>query len=219
MDAVLRGRLVEIAGAKSVDGDAGTVAPSSAEQVAQVCAACAAAGVRVAVSSTAPAKGTKAPAGAVLVSLGRLDGVEVEADRLVLRAGAGASLGALRRAAEQAGMALVGVPADLADGPIGELVARGSLARRALTGVDAVLSNGDRVRSGGAMLKDVAGYDLAGTLLGSLGRLALITTVTLRLQPRGVPPVDGAPAGIPTPVLGDAVERAFDPQRLLVGRG
>lgn len=219
MDAALRARLVEIAGAKSVDGDAGTVVPGSAEHVEQVCAACATAGTRVAVTSSAPARGARAPAGAVLVSLARLDGVEVEADRLVLRAGAGAPLAAVRKAAEKAGMALVGVPGDVADAPVGELVARGSVARRALAGVEAVLADGGRVHSGGSVLKDVAGYDLAATLLGSLGRLALVTGVTLRLQPRGVPQADGAPAGIPTPVLGDALERAFDPQRLLVGRG
>jgi FAD/FMN-containing dehydrogenase len=217
MDAALRARLAAVAGDKAVDGD--TVAPGSVAEVEQVCAACAEAGVRLAVTSSRPARGAKAPAGAVVVSLARLDAVEVEADRLCLRAGAGAALAAVRAAAEKAGMVLVGIRPDLGDAPVGELLARGSLARRAVTGVEAVLPGGERVGSGGSVLKDVAGYDLAGALLGSRGSLALVTGVTLRLQPRGVPVAEAAPAGVPTRVLGDALERAFDPQRLLVGRG
>jgi len=220
MDASLRARLAEIAGGKAVDADAGTVLPTSAEQVDEVCQACAAATTRVRVTSAPPAKGTRASGDAVVVSLARLGEVEVEPDRLVVRAGAGATLGAVRAAAEKAGMVLASVGADVADAPLGELVARGSLSRRALCGVEAVLPGGGRVGSGGAVLKDVAGYDLVATLLGSLGRLALVTAVSLRLQPRGAAADGGGqPAGVPTPVLGDALERAFDPQRLLVGRG
>jgi FAD/FMN-containing dehydrogenase len=214
MDAALRSRLAGIAGDKAVDGD--SVSPQDTGQVEQVCAACAEAGVRIAVSSGGAAK---PPSGAVLVKLGKLNRVEVQAERLLVRAGAGASLGAVRAAVEKAGMTLGAVPAGTADAPVGELVARGALSRRALTGVEVVLAGGGRVGAGGSVLKDVAGYDLVGAMLGSLGRLGLVTAASLRLQPRGTAPGDGAPAGIPTPVLGDALERAFDPQRLLVGRG
>jgi FAD/FMN-containing dehydrogenase len=214
MDASLRARLAAVCGDKRVEGD--TVTPATAEQVEQVCAACAEAGTRIAVRS---ARGGKPPAGAVLVCLASLDTVEVAAERALVRAGAAATLSAVRVTAEKAGMSLAAIGAGAADGPLGELVARGQLPRRALAGVEAVLADGGRVGAGGAVLKDVAGYDLSAVLLGSLGRLALVTAVSLRLQPRGTAAEDGAPAGIPTPVLGDALERAFDPQRLLVGRG
>jgi len=228
MDADLRARLTDITGSSAVDDD--TVSPDTAEQVEQVCAALAAAGTRIAVSS-APARAAagrgKAAAGngaagavakAVTVSLSRLDGVEVEADRLVARAGAGASLGNLRAAVEKAGFilaaALDGVPADTR---VGELVGRGLLSRRALTGIEAVLPDGGRVGAGGAVLKDVAGYDLPAVLLGSEGRLALVTAAYFRLQPRGVPREASQAAGVPRAVLGDALALAFDPERLLTG--
>jgi glycolate oxidase FAD binding subunit len=218
MDAALRARLAEIAGDKAVDGAGDTVSPGTAEEVERICAAVAEAGGRLAVSSAKSA--SSAPGGAVRVSLARLDALEVEPERLVLRAGAGTTLAAARAAAEGAGMALAGIGADVSgDTPLGELVARGQLSRRALTGIEAVLPGGGRVGAGGEVLKDVAGYDLAGALLGSGGRLALVTAVSLRLQPRGAAALDGAPAGVPSGVLGDALERAFDPQRLLVGRG
>ncbi|HXA28659.1 MAG TPA: FAD-binding protein [Candidatus Angelobacter sp.] len=216
MDAALRARLVEIAGEKFVDGD--SVSPSTAEQVEKVCLACAEAGVRIAVSS-APAKGAAAPAGAVLVSLSGIDPVDVDHDRLVARAGAGATLGAVRQAAEKVGLTITGAQrAGAADARVGEVIATGQVARRALTGIEAVLPGGGRVSAGGAVLKDVAGYDLIGALLGSRGRLALITAATFRLQPSGVSQETGEPAGVPRAVLGEALEAAFDPQRLLAGR-
>jgi FAD/FMN-containing dehydrogenase len=217
VDAALRARLTAIAGDKAVDAASGTVAPGTAEQVEEICAACSEAGVRIAVTGAAPAAAVD---GAVVVSLAHLADVTVEADRLVLRAGAGATLRAVRGAAAQAGLVLTGVPAGVPDDTTaGALVARGRVSRRALTGVEAVLAGGGRVASGGAMLKDVAGYDLIATLLGSMGRLALVTAVTFRLQPSSAPQDAAEPAGVPTPVLGDALERAFDPQRLLVARG
>jgi glycolate oxidase len=221
MDAALRARLTEIAGDKAVDAGAATVVPTSAEQVEEICAACSEAGVRIAVTDTAPNTGGKAVDGTVVVSLAHLANVAVAADRLIARVGAGATLGAVRGAAEKAGLVLAGVPASLPDeATAGEVVARGQVTRRALTGVEAVLAGGGRVASGGAMLKDVAGYDLTSTLLGSMGRLALVTAVTFRLQPRSAPHDTAEPAGMASnPVLGDALERAFDPQRLLVARG
>jgi len=220
MDAALRDRLTAVAGAKAVDAEAGAVVPATAEQVDAVCAACAEAGARIAVSSALPARGSRAPEGAVLVSLARLSDVTVEPERLVARAGAGATVGAVRDAAAKAGLILTGVRTSVAaDTTVGELVARGQASRRALTGVEAVLPGGGRVGAGGSMLKDVAGYDLAGTLLGSRGRLALLISASFRLQPRSAPQDAAEPAGVPSGVLGDALEQAFDPQRLLAARG
>jgi FAD/FMN-containing dehydrogenase len=217
MDAALRARLADIAGATSVDAD--SVSPSTAEQVELVCLACAEVGTRIAVTSS-PAKGTPAPAGAVVVSLSGIDPVDVDLDRLVVRAGAGAGLAAVEQAAAKVGLAITGgsgaAPGDLR---VGTAVARGLLSRRALTGVEAVLPGGGRVGAGGAVLKDVAGYDLIGALLGSQGRLALVTAATFRLQPAAVAAAQAAqPAGVPRGILGDALEVAFDPQRLLAAR-
>ena len=45
----------------------------------------------------------------------------------------------------------------------------------------AVLPNGDIIRAGKRTIKDVAGYNMVGTLVGSEGTLAIITEITLKL--------------------------------------
>jgi glycolate oxidase subunit GlcD len=52
-----------------------------------------------------------------------------------------------------------------------------------VTGVEAVVPPGRVVRFGGALRKDVAGYDLRSLLIGSEGTLGVITAVTLRFVP------------------------------------
>ncbi|AFC30746.1 GlcD [Paenibacillus mucilaginosus 3016] len=50
-------------------------------------------------------------------------------------------------------------------------------------GLEAVLANGEIIRTGGKLMKDVAGYDLTKLLVGSEGTLAVITEATLKLVP------------------------------------
>lgn len=50
-------------------------------------------------------------------------------------------------------------------------------------GLEAVLASGDIIRTGGKLMKDVAGYDLTKLLVGSEGTLAIITEATLKLIP------------------------------------
>ncbi len=48
----------------------------------------------------------------------------------------------------------------------------------------AVRANGDVIRAGKRTIKDVAGYNIAGALVGSEGTLAVITEITLKLLPK-----------------------------------
>lgn len=50
-------------------------------------------------------------------------------------------------------------------------------------GLEAVLASGEIIRTGGKLMKDVAGYDLTKLLVGSEGTLAIITEATLKLVP------------------------------------
>jgi len=56
--------------------------------------------------------------------------------------------------------------------------------RDLVIGATVVLADGSVARSGGHVIKNVAGYDLAKVLHGSLGTLALIGEVVLRLHPK-----------------------------------
>lgn len=77
-------------------------------------------------------------------------------------------------------------------GTIGGLVARGlsgGLRQRHLgvrdqiIGISLIRSDGVSARAGGRVVKNVAGYDLMRLLCGSWGSLALISALTLRVQP------------------------------------
>ena len=77
-------------------------------------------------------------------------------------------------------------------GSIGGLVARGLAGglrqrhlgvRDQIIGIGLLRSDGTQARAGGRVVKNVAGYDLMRLLCGSWGSLALITELTLRVQP------------------------------------
>jgi glycolate oxidase FAD binding subunit len=57
------------------------------------------------------------------------------------------------------------------------------MLRDYLIGVTAMTSDGRAFHAGGRVVKNVAGYDLCKLLVGSLGTLAVISQVTLKLKP------------------------------------
>jgi glycolate oxidase FAD binding subunit len=61
--------------------------------------------------------------------------------------------------------------------------ARFGAARDLVLGVSLVRADGTPARGGGKVVKNVAGFDLPRLMVGSLGTLALLTTVTFRVHP------------------------------------
>ena len=129
----------------------------------------------------------------VLLSTARLDAVvEHEPGDLVCVVQAGLRLDALQAALAPHGQRLAldpghGVAATLggiaAAGAWGPLRARYGTARDLVIGARFVLADGTVGHSGGKVVKNVAGYDVAKLLIGSLGTLAVVTELSLRLHP------------------------------------
>ena len=71
----------------------------------------------------------------------------------------------------------------LATGDSGPLAHRYGTGRDLVLGMTVVLSDGTAARSGGKVIKNVAGYDLAKLFCGSFGTLGLIAAVNVRLHP------------------------------------
>jgi FAD/FMN-containing dehydrogenase len=141
--------------------------------------------------------------------------VEVHPGGLTASAGAGATLDAVSGAVSSAGLATAAPMPTTGPAHVGSAVAAGGLARRALCGIEAVLPTGEVVRAGGLVLKDVAGYDLAAILIGSRGRLGLITSVTFRLLPALVANGGDREPGAAGGELSETIRSAFDPAGLL----
>lgn len=75
------------------------------------------------------------------------------------------------------------------------------VTRDAVLGLEVVLADGRVTRLGRRTVKGVAGYDLAGLMVGSEGTLGIVTMARLRLRP--IPPV--ATTGVAIfPDIGDA---------------
>ena len=72
----------------------------------------------------------------------------------------------------------------VATGASGSLRARYGTPRDLVIGARYVLGDGTLGHSGGKVVKNVAGYDVTRLLVGSLGTLAVITEITVRLHPR-----------------------------------
>jgi glycolate oxidase FAD binding subunit len=89
----------------------------------------------------------------------------------------------------------------------GPLRHRYGAARDLLLGVRAALPDGALVRSGGRVIKNVAGYDLAKLFAGSFGTLGMIVEVVVRLHPLPAERRTVLGAGADPEALGRAVSR------------
>ena len=105
---------------------------------------------------------------------------------------AGVTTAALRRRARENGLLFPPDPGAAEQSQIGGNIATNAGGPHTfkygatgawVTGLEVVLAPGEVVRLGGAVRKDVAGYDLRSLLVGSEGTLGIVTAAWLRLIP------------------------------------
>jgi glycolate oxidase FAD binding subunit len=171
------------------------VSPRDEEQVGAVLRAAAGQGLTVVVRGGGTKLGWGAPPRRcdVVLSTARLDAlVEHEPGDLVCVVGAGMRLSALQDLLAAHGQRLALDPPQGVDATIGGIVAANAwgplrshfgTVRDLVLGARFVAGDGTVGHSGGKVVKNVAGYDVAKLLIGSLGTLAVITQVALRLHP------------------------------------
>ncbi|WP_281951434.1 glycolate oxidase subunit GlcD [Nitrosophilus kaiyonis] len=116
--------------------------------------------------------------------------LEIDMENMVAVVQPGVINKELQREVEKVGLFYPPDPASQEYSTIGGNVAENAGGMRAakygitkdyVMALRAVLPNGDIIRAGKKTIKDVAGYNLAGILVGSEGTLAVITEITLKL--------------------------------------
>jgi glycolate oxidase FAD binding subunit len=178
--------------ATGAPGEAITVAPSTAEEAARV--------LRTAgehhLAVVAWGGGTHQGYGdavepSIVLSTRNLLGIDWQPDDLTVTVGAGVTVAELERRLESRGQTAV-LPEHSGAATVGGVVAAGVSGYRRLRygptrdrvlGVTFVTGDGRVVKGRGKVVKNVAGYDVPRLLTGSLGRLGLITEITLKLWP------------------------------------
>lgn len=137
---------------------------------------------------------------------------EYEPADLVISVGAGVTMPQIAAATAKHNQFLALDPAMPEETTIGEIVARNlagplryghGTPRDQVLGVEIVTGEGRILEFGGKVVKNVAGYDVTRLIVGSGGRLGLITRVNLRLKP--LPAVDRTIV-MPTGSLERAIE-------------
>ena len=119
--------------------------------------------------------------------------IEIDKENMIAVVEPGVINKELQRAVEKEGLFYPPDPASEEYSTIGGNVSENAGGMRAakygitkdfVMALRAVLPNGDIIRAGKKTIKDVAGYNIAGILVGSEGTLAVITQITLKLLPK-----------------------------------
>ncbi len=131
--------------------------------------------------------------GGIALSLERMNRIlEIDTTNFICVTEPGVIVQTLQEAIEEKNLFYPVDPASRGSCFIGGNVAENSGGPRAVKygvtkdfvlGLTAVLPNGDIIKTGGKLYKDVTGYNLTQTLVGSEGTLAVITEILLKLIP------------------------------------
>ncbi|RYL94529.1 glycolate oxidase subunit GlcD [Sporolactobacillus sp. Y61] len=172
------------------------VSPRSAEETAQVLKLCNDTGTPVysrgsgtnLCADTCPAKG------GVVLLLKHLNKIlEIDRENLTITVQPGVITKTISETVEREGLFYPPDPSSMKISTIGGNISENSGGLRGLKygvtrdyvmALQVALPNGELIRTGGKLTKDVAGYDLTRLFVGSEGTLGVITEATLKLIPK-----------------------------------
>lgn len=186
--------------ADAIDGVVPTavISPADAQQVARVLRCASEAGLAVAPrgGGTELAIGNRPTKLDLVLSTERLNAVvEHSHDDLSAIVEAGCTIAKLQATLAARGQRLAADPLWAERATVGGVVAtaesgsfriRYGALRDLVMGLDLALPDGNVVRAGGRVVKNVAGYDLTRLGIGSFGTLGVVTRVIFRLHPVAV---------------------------------
>jgi glycolate oxidase len=131
--------------------------------------------------------------GGIVISFERMNRVlEIDTDNFVAVVQPGVTLAELDELTSKHGLVYPVYPGEysaslggnVATNAGGMRAVKYGVTRHHVIGLEAVLANGDVIRTGGKYVKASTGYDLTQLVIGSEGTLALTTEATLKLYPR-----------------------------------
>jgi glycolate oxidase len=154
--------------------------------------------------------------GGIVLSLERMNRIlEIDRDNFVATVEAGVILSDLYQAVEEQGLYYPLYPGETSSSIGGNVATNAGgmkavkygVTRHFVLGLEAVLPNGDILKTGGKFVKCSTGYELTQLITGSEGTLAVITKILLRLIP---PPGKREVLFIPFNSLDDAISSVPD---------
>ncbi|HYC07685.1 MAG TPA: FAD-linked oxidase C-terminal domain-containing protein [Candidatus Binatia bacterium] len=173
--------------------------PTTTAEVSGLVRLCAEHGVPIVPrgAGTGLSGGATGIAGALTVAFTAMDRIlEIDPHDLVARVQPGVVNADLQAAVAAEGLFYPPDPASYETSTIGGNIATNAgglccvkygATRASVLSLEVVLADGTVIRTGGRLLKDVAGYALTQLFIGSEGTLGLITEATLRLRPQAPP--------------------------------
>ncbi|MCJ2148124.1 glycolate oxidase subunit GlcD [Bacillus sp. B19-2] len=171
------------------------IAPRSTEEVSQIVKICNTHRIPIVPrgSGTNLCAGTCPTEGGIVLLFKHMNRIlEIDEENLTITVQPGVITLDLIHAAEEKGLFYPPDPSSMKISTIGGNINENSGGLRGLKygvtrdyvmALEIVLANGDIIRTGGKLAKDVAGYDLTRLFVGSEGTLGIITEATLKLIP------------------------------------
>ncbi|AJO16469.1 MAG: glycolate oxidase subunit GlcD [Bacillus sp. (in: Bacteria)] len=171
------------------------IAPRSTEEVSQIVKICNTHRIPIVPrgSGTNLCAGTCPTEGGIVLLFKHMNRIlEIDEENLTITVQPGVITLDLIHAAEEKGLFYPPDPSSMKISTIGGNINENSGGLRGLKygvtrdyvmALEVVLANGDIIRTGGKLAKDVAGYDLTRLFVGSEGTLGIITEATLKLIP------------------------------------